>query len=124
VARAYTFLPDDTVEVRELELSDEVRCALRDDFLLVFSGWERSASDVLAGQVAGDARVMRALDRLRGPTHETSGALEAGELGRCGDLTNEHWEAKRERAPGTVTHDMDALRRRALDAGVHGVISL
>jgi D-glycero-alpha-D-manno-heptose-7-phosphate kinase len=123
-ARAYTFLPDDTVEVRELELSEEVRRALRDDFLLIFTGRERSASDVLAGQVAGDARVKRALDRLRGLAHETSAALEAGELDRCGDLMNEHWEAKRERAPGTVTHDMEALRRRALDAGARGVISL
>jgi D-glycero-alpha-D-manno-heptose-7-phosphate kinase len=37
---------------------------------------------------------------------------------------DEHWEAKRERAPGTVTHDMDALRRRALEGGARGVISL
>jgi D-glycero-alpha-D-manno-heptose-7-phosphate kinase len=122
--RAYTFLPDDSVEVRELELTDEVRRALRDEFLLFFTGRERSASDVLAGQVAGDARVKRALDRLRALAHETCTALEAGELDRCGDLMHQHWEAKRERAPGTVTLDMDALRRRALDGGARGVISL
>ena len=27
---------------------------------------------------------------------------------------DEHWEAKRDRAPGTVTEEMDALRDRAL----------
>jgi D-glycero-alpha-D-manno-heptose-7-phosphate kinase len=37
---------------------------------------------------------------------------------------HEHWEAKRRRAPGTVTPDMDELRQRALDAGAAGVISL
>jgi D-glycero-alpha-D-manno-heptose-7-phosphate kinase len=123
-ARAYTFRPDDCVEVRELELSDEVRRALRDDFLLFFTGRERSASDVLAGQVAGDARSRRALDRLRALAQETCAALEAGDLERCGMLMDEHWEAKRERAPGTVTNDMDALRERALEAGARGVISL
>jgi D-glycero-alpha-D-manno-heptose-7-phosphate kinase len=122
--RAYTFVPDDTVEVRELELSDEVRAALRDDFLLFFTGRERSASDVLAGQVAGDARVKRALDRLRDLAHDTAAALEAGDLGRYAELMSEHWEAKRQRAPGTVTEEMEELRERALRSGARGVISL
>jgi D-glycero-alpha-D-manno-heptose-7-phosphate kinase len=118
-ARTYTFLPDDSVEVRELELNDHVRRALRDDFLLFFTGRERSASDIL-----GAGQDHRALDRLRTLAHETAAALEAGDLDRCGDLMQEHWEAKRRRAPGTVTDDMDALRRRALHAGARGVISL
>jgi D-glycero-alpha-D-manno-heptose-7-phosphate kinase len=118
-ARAYTFLPDDSVEVRELELSDDVRRALRDDFLLFFTGRERSASDIL-----GAGQDQRALDRLRTLAHETAAVLESGDLDRCGDLMQEHWEAKRRRAPGTVTDDMDALRRRALEAGARGVISL
>jgi D-glycero-alpha-D-manno-heptose-7-phosphate kinase len=46
-ARSYTFNPDDSVDVRQLELSEEMSAALRDDFLLFFSGRERSASDVL-----------------------------------------------------------------------------
>jgi D-glycero-alpha-D-manno-heptose-7-phosphate kinase len=118
-ARAYTFLPDDSVEVRELELSDDVRRALSDDFLLFFTGRERSASDIL-----GAGQDQTALDRLRTLAHETAAALESGDLDRCGDLMEEHWEAKRRRAPGTVTDDMDALRRRALEGGARGVISL
>jgi D-glycero-alpha-D-manno-heptose-7-phosphate kinase len=118
-ARAYTFLPDDSVEVRELELSDDVRRALRDDFLLFFTGRERSASDIL-----GAGQDQRALDRLRTLAHETAAALESGDLERYGDLMHEHWEAKRRRAPGTVTDDMDALRTRALETGARGVISL
>ncbi|MBD0282579.1 MAG: galactokinase [Thermoleophilaceae bacterium] len=123
-ARAYTFRPDDLVEERKLRLSDDVRRALADDFLLFFTGRDRSASDVLARQVTGDARVKRALDRLRGLAHETCAALEAGELERLGELMDEHWDAKRNRAPGTVTDDMDDLRQRALRAGARGVISL
>ena len=37
---------------------------------------------------------------------------------------NEQWEAKRDRAPGTVIAEMDALRERALAAGALGAVSL
>ena len=45
-----------------------MRRALGEEFLLFFTGRDRSASDVLSGQVSGtasgDTAVMRALDRL------------------------------------------------------------
>jgi D-glycero-alpha-D-manno-heptose-7-phosphate kinase len=118
-ARAYTFNPDDSVDVRELELTEEVRSALRDEFLLFFSGRERSASDVLAGQKSGDA-----IHRLKELAHETCEAIEAGDLERCAELMNENWEAKRGRAPGTVTPEMDELRDTARGSGADGVLSL
>jgi D-glycero-alpha-D-manno-heptose-7-phosphate kinase len=126
--RAYTFNPDDTVDVRALDLPPAVMEALAERFLLFFTGRERSASELLSGQVsgteAGDPQVRQALDRLRELAYETCAALEAGDLDHCGDLMNEHWEAKRLRAPGTVTDDMDDLRARALRAGAGGVVSL
>src|SRR5215216_4560183 len=108
-ARAYTFNPDDTVEVRELRLSEKMRQALRERFLLFYTGQERSASDIL-----GSGQLESALHRLGELARETCAALEAGELARVAELMNEHWEAKRDRAPGTVTPEMEALRDRAL----------
>ncbi len=118
-ARAYTFNPDDTVDVRSLELPAGVQRALRDEFLLFYTGQERSASDILG---AGAARA--ALDRIGELAHATCAALEEGDLEHCAELMDEHWERKRERAPGTVTDGMDDLRVRALRAGGQGVISL
>ena len=105
--------------MRSLELPADVQRALRDDFLLFFTGQERSASDILG---AGAQRA--ALDRIGELAHATCAALEEGDLERCAELMDEHWERKRERAPGTVTDDMDDLRDRALRAGGRGVISL
>ena len=102
--------------MRELELADETLRALREEFLLFFSGRERSASDVLSGQVLGTrpaTRGARALDRCTSWRAETCAALEAGDLARCGELMNEQWEAKRGRAPGTVTAEMDDAARLA-----------
>jgi D-glycero-alpha-D-manno-heptose-7-phosphate kinase len=126
--RAYTFNPDDTVDVRRLELSDDALRALRDEFLLFFSGKERSASDVLSGQVTGTREgsheVRRALDQIGELARATCAALEADQLDRVGELMNEQWEAKRGRAPGTVTPDMDDLRDLARRSGAAGVTSL
>jgi D-glycero-alpha-D-manno-heptose-7-phosphate kinase len=126
--RAYTFNPDDSVDVRELSLPARVRRALREEFLLFYTGLERSASDVLSGQVtgteAGDESVARALDRLHELARDTCAALEAGELERCAELMNEQGEAKRARAPGTVIAEIDALRERALGAGAIGAVGL
>jgi D-glycero-alpha-D-manno-heptose-7-phosphate kinase len=126
--RAYTFHRDDSVDVRALSLPDHVERALRDDFLLFFTGRERSASDVLSGQVSatasGDESVGRALDRLHGLGRQTCDALEAGDLARFGELMNDQWDAKRDRAPGTVIAEMEALRERALATGALGAVSL
>jgi D-glycero-alpha-D-manno-heptose-7-phosphate kinase len=122
--RAYTFNPDDTVDVRRLELSAEVLAALRERFLLFYSGRERSASDVLAGMGPADAKVRRALDRLRELALGTCAALESGDLTGCAELMNESWEAKRHRAPGTVLPEMDELRDLARRSAGAGVLSL
>jgi D-glycero-alpha-D-manno-heptose-7-phosphate kinase len=116
--RAYTFNPDDSVSVRDLELSAEVLDALRERFLLFFSGRERSASELLSGTR------MEALERLHDLALETCAALEAGDLAACGALMKESWEAKRDRAPGTVLPEMDELRHLALRSGGTGVLSL
>jgi len=117
--RAYEFRPDDSVAVRELQLSDHVRDALRDQFLLFFTGRSRSASELL-----GAGQDESALHRLKELAAATATALESGDLDRVAELMEEHWEAKRRRSPGTVTQEMEELRERALRAGARGVISL
>jgi D-glycero-alpha-D-manno-heptose-7-phosphate kinase len=124
--RAYTFRPDDSVDVRSLELSQETRAALRDDFLLFYAGGTRSAADILAEQVsrmaAGDAAIERTLGRAKEVGEAMCGALEAGDLARCGELMNEQWEIKRARSGGAFTERIEALRRVALESGARGAI--
>ena len=48
-------------------------------------------------------------------------ALEAGDVGGCGELMNEQWEVKRARAPGMVTERIEELRDLALRSGAAGV---
>jgi D-glycero-alpha-D-manno-heptose-7-phosphate kinase len=117
--RAYTFNADGSVEARDLRLSDSTRAALSERFLLFFTGRYHSASQIL-----GAAQDEAALHRLKELARDTCTALESDDLDAFAELMHEHWEAKRGRAPGTVTPEMDELRERALGAGAGGVISL
>jgi D-glycero-alpha-D-manno-heptose-7-phosphate kinase len=124
--RAYEFEPDGSVEARALELGNEARAALRERFLLFYTGGKRSASDLLSHQVdrtlAGDESVVSNLHRAKEVARETARALEAGDLQRCGELMNVHWETKRARSPAIATDRIEELREVALGSGGSGAM--
>ena len=123
---AYTFEPDGSVEVRQLDLSDATRAALRESFLLFYTGAARSASEMLSHQVdrtlAGDSGMVENLHRTKAIARESCEALEAGELERCADLMDLQWETKRARSAGMVTRRIDELRALARRHGGRGVM--
>ena len=118
---AYGFHPDGSVDVRRLRLPDDVRRALREQFLLFYTGTERSASELLSHQVsrtlAGDEEVARRLERSAELARETAAALECGELDLLGPLIDEGFELKRSRAPGALPAEVEELRERARGSG-------
>ena len=120
--RAYTFAPGGDVTAEEVAVGDGVRAELRDRFLLFYTGQTRSASGMFTHQVSGDPDAERAVHRAKELALETRAALEADDLGRCADLMNEQWEAKRGRSPEAVTDRIDELRRAALGAGARAVM--
>jgi D-glycero-alpha-D-manno-heptose-7-phosphate kinase len=122
---AMTFNPDDTVDVRLLELDPETDALLRERLMLFFTGEARSASEMfghqVSGTLAGDPSVTARLDRTKELAQGVCASLEGGDLERCAELMNEQWAVKRERAPGTVTERIEELRELALGAGAAGV---
>jgi D-glycero-alpha-D-manno-heptose-7-phosphate kinase len=120
----YSFNPDDSVDVRRLRLSDEVQRALREQFLLFYTGTERSAAELFSEQVsrtlAGDDEIARQLERSTELARQTAAALEAGQLERLGALIDEGWELKRSRAPGALPANVEQLREQARDSGALG----
>jgi D-glycero-alpha-D-manno-heptose-7-phosphate kinase len=121
---AYTFNPDETVDVRPLVLDQSTLERLRDNMLLFYTGDARAASRVLADQVtrteAGDAAMIENLHRIKEIGEESCRLLEAGDLDRYAELMHEHWEAKRERSPGMTNERIDDLYLLARRAGAIG----
>lgn len=123
---ALTFDRDGAVDVRRLDLGEGVRAALRERFLLFFTGRSRSAADVLAGQVertqAGDERLRRNLDCAEQLARSTAEALEDGHLDHLGTLMNEQWTLKRDRLSHLPVPAIEELREQALRAGARGAM--
>jgi D-glycero-alpha-D-manno-heptose-7-phosphate kinase len=119
--RAYDIARDGTVIAEPLSVGDPVLRALEDGLLLIYSGEQRSASELLAseasGAQAGDGTVERSLTRASEAAHAVRDALVAGDLAAFGQLMNEQWEAKLARSPAMATARMEELRRVALEAG-------
>lgn len=121
---AYTFNRDGTVDVEPLTLARRTLERLRDNLLLFYTGEARSASAILADQVArtesGD-EVMRAnLDRTKEMGLEVRRLLERGEVEEFGSLMHEHWLNKQLRSPGMATERIDHLYTLARRSGVSG----
>ena len=122
---AMTFRPG-SVEIRRLELPEVSSVALRERFLLFYTGGSRSASKVLKDQVtrtlAGDPGVRDNLRRTASLARDTCRALEAGDLDACGALMNESWETKRARSAAMVPAPLAELRDLALRSGGQGAM--
>lgn len=123
---ALTFGRDGRVDVRPLELGPTARRALDEQFLLFSAGGERSAADMLAGQVertlAGDAELHANLSRTEELAREACAALEADDPEAMAALMEEQWALKRRRLTRVPMDRVVRLRERALEAGAGGAM--
>jgi D-glycero-alpha-D-manno-heptose-7-phosphate kinase len=121
---AYTFRPDDGVEVQPLELSLEVLHRLNQHMLLFYTGEARDAASVLSDQ---DQRSRKHDEEMLANLHATKDMgrrsyelLLSGDMEGYGELMHEHWENKRRRSPGMTSDRIDNLYTLALRSGVIG----
>ena len=121
---AYTFNPDDSVEVQPLELEPGVLRRLRDQLLLFYTGEARSASRVLADQdersKAADQQMLDNLHATKDLGRRSYDLLRKGDLDAYAELMHEHWENKRRRSPGMTDEHIDRLYTLARRSGCLG----
>jgi D-glycero-alpha-D-manno-heptose-7-phosphate kinase len=121
---AYTFNPDDSVEVEPLELEPGVLRRLRDQLLLFYTGEARSASKVLAHQdersKAADQQMLDNLHATKDLGRRSYDLLRKGDLDAYAELMHEHWENKRRRSPGMTDEHIDRLYTLARRSGCLG----
>ena len=98
----FRFLPDGRVEAWPLKISDTTRHDLEDNLLLFFTGYTRSAGDILKEQDTRsrqhDTEMTANLHFIKQIGLETRKALEAGDTHHFGTLMNTHWEHKKKRS--------------------------
>jgi D-glycero-alpha-D-manno-heptose-7-phosphate kinase len=121
---AYTFNQDGSVLVEPLALSPKTLDRLRHNLLLFYTSESRSASTILADQVArseqGDESMRENLDRTKQIGFESRELLEAGKVEELAELMHEHWENKVRRSPGMATERIEHLYTLARRSGAIG----
>ncbi|HMG53947.1 MAG TPA: hypothetical protein VK601_10700 [Kofleriaceae bacterium] len=112
------------VRAEPLAMSQTTLHELEDHLLLFFTGFSRSASDILKDQ---DQRTRQADTAMVDNLHyvkelglRSRQALEAGHPATFGEIMHEHWERKRRRSSGMSNPKIDEWYERGRKAGAVG----
>ena len=107
----FHFQPGGGVEVERLNLSEQTLHTLHDNLALFFTGYTRSASEILKEQDTrsrqGDASMMDQLHYVKQLGIDSRHAFERGDLGGFAELMHIHWEHKRKRSSSMTNPKID-----------------
>jgi D-glycero-alpha-D-manno-heptose-7-phosphate kinase len=100
----FEFDRDGTTKVSPLRIAQETLHDLEDNLLMFFTGYSRSASNVLADQKkkseTNDKEMLENLHFIKELGMQIKKALEAGRTQEFGALMHEHWLHKKKRSTG------------------------
>ena len=120
----FRFLTDGRVEAWPLRLEPDTLHALEDNLLLFFTGYSRSASEILREQDqksrATDAAMTSNLHFVKRLGLDSCAALEGGDLERFAELMNAHWQWKKKRSGAMSNPAIDQWYELALRSGALG----
>jgi len=115
--------PDGRVTMTRLEIDDTTRRQLREGLMLFFTGYSRTAADVLVDQKtrsqAGDAAMLENLHFIKDLGQRIKAALEGGRTEAFAELMHEHWLHKKQRSDNISNERINQLYD---EARTHGAI--
>src|SRR5437867_1745838 len=98
----FRFLPNEQVEAWPLKIATETLYNLEDNLLLFFTGYSRTASDILREQDTkskeADSEMIANLHFVKELGRKSREAMEKGDLAQYGELMNVHREHKKRRS--------------------------
>ncbi len=120
----FTFRQDDDVTVTPLNISMNTIFELEDNLLLFFTGFSRSAGNILKDQKVrsqkNEADMLKNLHFVKELGLRSKDSLESGNTLLFGELMNEHWEHKKHRSRGMSNSQIDAWYEAGMKNGAIG----
>ena len=120
----FTFGKDGRVETNPLGLSMDTLFELEDNLLLFFTGFSRSASNILKDQKvkseSRDSDMIENLHYVKDLGMRSRDALLGGNTRLFGTLMHEHWEHKKKRSGGMSNPEIDKWYSLAMRNGAIG----
>jgi D-glycero-alpha-D-manno-heptose-7-phosphate kinase len=107
----FQFHPDEGVEAVPLGVSADTLYDLEDNLLLFFTGFSRSAGDILKDQDTrskqADPNMIDNLHYVKELAVASKKALESERVPEFGEILHEHWEHKKRRSGGMSNDRID-----------------
>jgi D-glycero-alpha-D-manno-heptose-7-phosphate kinase len=120
----FHFQGDGSVEVDPLAVRQQTLYDLEDNLVLFFTGYSRSASEILKDQdqrsKSHDQSMIDNLHYVKELGRESHAAMLAGDLRKFADLMNVHWEHKKRRSGGMSNPKIDEWYELARAHGALG----
>lgn len=120
----FEFCKNDKVKAKPLIISDETLYSLEDNLLLFFTGYSRSASEVLKEQdnktKKKDPSMIDNLHYVKELGYKSQAAFESGDLEKFAELMNVHWEHKKQRSNSMSNNKINDWYDIALKNGALG----
>jgi D-glycero-alpha-D-manno-heptose-7-phosphate kinase len=121
---SFAFHKDDTVTYSALNLPSKTLYQLEDNLLLFFTGFSRSASEILKDQKIrsdnNEDEILNNLHYTKDLGYKSKKALEEGDLISFGELMHEHWQHKKNRSPNMSNQKINEWYELALTNGAIG----
>ena len=116
------------VDVDRIPLDATLRDALARRLVVVYTGESRISGETITAvrdaYLAGEARTLNALSRMKALAHEMAAALRGGDVDALGELIAEHWMYQRTLHPAIPTARIDAIIALAAESGAAGAKAL
>ncbi|MCX6606585.1 MAG: galactokinase [Acidobacteria bacterium] len=120
----FTFDRSGEIHVEPLRASQETLVTLEDNLALFFTGFTRSASNILKDQDTRskqkDASMIDNLHFVKQLGFDSRDAFEKGDLGRFAEIMDVHWQHKKKRSSGMSNAQIDEWYAMALQNGALG----
>ncbi|MBP9089473.1 galactokinase [bacterium] len=120
----FTFNADETVDSSPLGIHAEVLHNLEDNLCLFFTGYSRSASEILKDQddksKVSDSAMMENLHTIKELGFRVRAALESGNVNEFGCIMDEHWQIKRKRSRSMSNDSIDNWYELGIKNGAIG----
>jgi D-glycero-alpha-D-manno-heptose-7-phosphate kinase len=122
--RTFVFKKNEEVTTELLPISLETLYDLEDNFVLFFTGYTRSASEILLDQtqksLKSDKEMTENLHYTKELGLKSKDALVSGDTVRFANLLNEHWKYKKNRSKNISNSKIDFYYEQAIKNGAIG----
>lgn len=120
----FHFHPGEEVDAVPLQVSNDTLYDLEDNLLLFFTGFSRSAGDILRDQddrsKESDPQMIENLHYVKELAVASQKALESDRADEFGSILHEHWEHKKRRSGGMSNPQIDEWYELGRSSGALG----